>query len=54
MGIDKPTIKSRLKTLQAKRKQALADRDDTTLRDVRMRIKRYKRMIKKQPAASSS
>jgi hypothetical protein len=46
-GIDKPTIKGRLKALQAKRKQALADRDYATLADLRMRIKRYKRMIKK-------
>ena len=46
-GVDKPTIKGRLKELQAKRKQALADRNHETLADVRMRIKRYKRMLKK-------
>lgn len=46
-GIDKPTIKGRLKDLQAKRKQALADRNRETLADLRMRIKRYKRMLKK-------
>ncbi len=46
-GVDKPTIKGRLKELQAKRKQALADRSHETLADLRMRIKRYKRMLKK-------
>lgn len=46
--------KGRLKALQAKRKQALADRDYQTLADVRMRIKKYKRKIKKESSASPS
>ena len=46
-GIDKPSIKGRLKELQAKRKQALIDRNHETLSDLRMRIKKYKRMLKK-------
>jgi|RifCSP16_1_1023843.scaffolds.fasta_scaffold216347_1 hypothetical protein len=46
MGIDKPTIKGRLKALQVRRRQALADRDHKALADVRMRAKRYKRMLK--------
>ena len=52
-GIDKPTIKGRLKELQAKRKQALADRNHETLVDLRMRIKRYKRMLKKHTHATA-
>ncbi len=52
-GIDKPTLKGRLKELQAKRKQALADRNHETLVDLRMRIKRYKRMLKKHTHATA-
>ena len=47
-------FKGPLKALQAKRKQALADRDSQTLADVRIRIKKYKRKIKKESAAASS
>ena len=46
--------KAQLKALQAKRKQALADRDQQTLADARMRIKRYKRKIKKESGAAAS
>jgi hypothetical protein len=46
--------KGRLKVLQAKRKQALADRDYQTLADVRMRIKRYKRKMKRESTAAPS
>ena len=47
-------FKGPLKALQAKRKQALADRDSKTLADVRVRIKKYKRKMKKESAAASS
>ena len=47
-------FKGPLKALQAKRKQALADRDSQTLADVRVRIKKYKRKMKKESAAASS
>jgi len=47
-------FKGPLKALQAKRKQALADRDYQTLTDVRMRIKKYKRKMKKESAAAAS
>ncbi len=53
VGIDKPTIKGRLKALQVKRKQALADNDHRALADIRMRVKRYKRMIKKHISATA-
>ncbi|HEX9726188.1 MAG TPA: Rho termination factor N-terminal domain-containing protein [Vicinamibacteria bacterium] len=46
--------KGRLKALQAKRRQALADRDYQTLADVRMRIKRYKRKMKRESTAAST
>ena len=52
-GVDKPTIKGRLKKLQAKRKQALADRNHETISDLRMRIKKYKRMLKKHRHATA-
>jgi Rho termination factor, N-terminal domain len=47
-------FKSRLKALQAKRRQALADRDHETLADVRMRIKKYKRKMKRESGAAAS
>ncbi len=46
-------FKGPLKALQAKRKQALADRDSQTLADVRIRIKKYKRKMKKESAPAS-
>ena len=52
-GLDKPTIRGRVKELQAKRKQALADRNSETLADLRMRIKRYKRMLRKRSPATT-
>jgi len=52
-GFDKPSIKGRLKELQAKRKQALADRNHETFSDLRMRIKKYKRMLKKHSHATA-
>ena len=47
-------FKGPLKALQAKRKQALADQDSKTLADVRVRIKKYKRKMKKESTAASS
>ena len=47
-------FKGPLKALQAKRNKALADRDHQTLADVRMRIKKYKRKMKKESAAAAS
>jgi len=46
VGIDKGALKSRIRALKSKRVKALEGRDGKALADLRMRMKRYKRMIK--------
>lgn len=46
VGIDKASLKKRIRALKAERGRALSAHDRLKLADIRMRMKRYKRMIK--------
>ena len=47
VGIDKATLKARIRTLKSQREKAIAAHDHKTLADIRKRIKGYRRSIKK-------
>lgn len=47
VGIDKPKIKKRIRELKVKRKEALENKDYKRLKDIRRRIRRHKRTIRK-------
>ncbi|MEZ5425944.1 MAG: hypothetical protein R2747_06760 [Pyrinomonadaceae bacterium] len=47
VGIDKGAIKKRIKELKVKRDEALEARDHQRLKDIRRRIKRQKRKIRR-------
>ena len=47
VGVDKKTIKNRIKTLKQERDRALADKDSTRLKQVRRKIHRMKRNLHK-------
>ncbi len=52
VGVDKSVLKARIRKLQAKRVEALAEHDHQALADIRMRIKVYKRSIRRHIASS--
>jgi hypothetical protein len=47
VGLDKSVLKERMRTLKAKRAQAAAEHDQAALKDIRARIKVYKRSIRR-------
>ncbi len=53
VGIDKPTIKARIRNLKAEREKAMAANDYKALDDIRRRIKTYRRSIKKHTVATA-
>ncbi len=53
VGIDKPTLKARIRNLKTEREKAVAAHDHKTLADIRKRIKTYRRSIKKHTVANA-
>jgi hypothetical protein len=47
VGIDKAGLKARMRALKAKREQAAAEHDHEALKDIRARIKVYRRSIRR-------
>ncbi|MDA0335864.1 MAG: hypothetical protein O2782_11915 [bacterium] len=47
VGVDKKSIKARIRTLKQERDQALADKDSTRLKQVRRKIHKMKRNLHK-------
>jgi hypothetical protein len=47
VGLDKAALKARMRALKDKRKQAEADHDHKALKDIRARIKVYRRSIRR-------
>jgi cell division protein FtsX len=53
VGIDKPTLKARIRNLKTEREKAVAAHDHKALADIRKRIKTYRRSIKKHTVANA-
>jgi hypothetical protein len=47
VGVDKTMLKARMRALKVKREQAVAEHDHQLVKDIRARIKVYKRSIRR-------